>query len=302
MTRKLPSLNALRAFECAGRHLSFTRAAAELFITQGAVSRHIRGLELELGVALFARKTRALELTAAGAAYLTTVRHAFDLLVEGTRAIDARNGRKLTISLLASFAVNWLVPRLGRFAERHPEIELSLDPTIRPVELSTEDADLAIRYGAGGWPGVDRVTLMAEELFPVCSPNFLAKHPIASPSALLELPLLHASRGLEWQIWMECVGLDLAAAPRQTKLHDYNIVLEAAVAGQGVAMGRHVLIADRLSDGSLIRPLADSVGNRLGYYILTTSARRGDPAIAAFRDWLLDEARMISAHGSTAQS
>lgn len=291
MARKLPSLNALRAFEAAGRHLSFTRAAEELHITQGAVSRHIRGLELELGLPMFVRKTRSLDLTAAGAAYLATVRHAFDLLVEGTRALGTRDGRsKLTVSLLASFAVNWLVPRLGRFAERHPEIDLTLDPTVRQVDLSSEEVDLAIRYGAGGWTGVDRVSLMAEELFPVCSPGFLAAHPIEEPSILLALPLLHSSDRVDWQAWMERVGLDLAAAPRQTRLYDYNIVLQAAVEGQGVAMGRHMLIADRLAAGTLVRPLSESVGDRLGYHVLTSPARRGDPAIAAFRDWLLDEA------------
>jgi len=293
MARKLPSLNALRAFDAAGRHLSFTRAAEELFITQGAVSRHIRALEDELGVELFVRKPRALELTAAGLTYLSTVREAFELLVEATRALDRREDRRtLTVSLLASFAVHWLVPRLGRFAERHPAIELALEPTIQLVDLATEQVDLAIRYGAGGWPGVDQVALMSEELFPVCSPGFLAEHPIGSPRALLALPLLHASTALDWQVWTEEMKLDLAAAPRQTRLHDYNIVLQAAVAGHGVAMGRRVLISALLADGSLVRPVTESVRDRLGYYVLTARARRDDPAIAAFRGWLLDEARM----------
>jgi len=294
MARKLPSLNALRAFEAAGRHLSFTRAAEEMLITQGAVSRHIRALEDELGVELFVRKTRALELTAAGAAYLGSVREAFELLVTATRALDQRGGRRtLTISLLASFAVHWLVPRLGRFAERHPEIELALEPTIRPVDLATERVDLAIRYGAGGWPGVDQVTLMPEELFPVCSPGFLAEHPISGPRALLALALLHASSDLDWQVWMEGMQLELAAAPRQIKLHDYNVVLQAAVAGHGVAMGRRVLITEQLADGSLVRPLTESVTHRLGYHVLTAPARRDDRSIAVFRGWLVEEARMI---------
>ena len=299
MTRKLPSLNALRAFEAAGRHLSFTKAAEELLITQGAVSRHVRGLEDELGVELFTRKTRALELTDVGATYLATVREAFELLLEGTRKLDARLGRRtLRISLLASFAVNWLVPRLGRFAERHPEIELALEPTIQMIDLASEQVDVAIRYGAGGWTGVESVKLFGEELFPVCSPAFLAAHPIASPRAVLGLPILHSSSDHEWRSWMARVGLELADAARQTKLHDYNIVLQAAVAGHGVAIGRRMMIEDRLADGSLVRPLAQSVVDQVGYHVLTV---REDPAIAAFRSWLVEEARMIGSHASAAK-
>ncbi|HET9625815.1 MAG TPA: transcriptional regulator GcvA [Kofleriaceae bacterium] len=301
MADKLPSLNALRAFEAAGRHLSFTRAAEELFITQGAVSRHIRGLEDELGVELFTRKTRALELTPAGAAYLATVRQAFDLLLDATRALDARR-RTLTVSLLASFAVNWLVPRLGRFAARHPEIELALEPTTRPVDLLTEHVDVAIRYGSGGWPGLDSTKLLDEELFPVCSPAFLAAHPIVAPRDVVALPLLHSSSELDWQLWLARVRLDLAAAARQRKLHDYNIVLQAAIAGQGVAIGRRFLVEERLADGSLVRPLADSVADQVGYYMLTAPGRRDDPSIAKLRTWLVAEARMSADHASPAKT
>jgi LysR family glycine cleavage system transcriptional activator len=303
MARKLPSLNALRAFEAAGRHLSFTHAAHELFITQGAVSRHVRSLERELGVALFVRKTRAVALTEPGAAYLARVRDAFDLVDEATRALVSRGARRtLKVSLLASFAAHWLAPRLGQFSQRHPEIELVLHPTIRLVDLASEDIDVAIRYGDGGWPGVDCVPVMTEELFPVCSPRFLARHPIARPGDVCGVPILHSSSTLDWKVWSEAVGVELAAASRQVKLHDYNIVLEAAVAGHGVAMGRHRLIGERLRTGSLTRPLAGAVPHRLGYHVLTERARRRDPAIAAFRAWLVEAARMTSGHASSAQT
>ncbi|OWJ65605.1 LysR substrate-binding domain-containing protein, partial [Inquilinus limosus] len=271
--RRLPSLPALRAFEAAGRHLSFRRAAAELLVTPSAISHQVQRLEQELGTALFVRKTRAIALTPAGERYLDGVRRAFDLLAEETRAVRAPERAVLRVSLLASFATHWLVPRLGRFAAAHPEIELRLEPSNALVDIGGGEADLAIRYGTGGWPEVEATLLLADRIAPVVSPALLDRGPpIAAPADLLRHTLLlsYAREPIEWPAWSAAHGFDLARA-RTLMLHDYNIVLEAALAGQGVAMGRHALIGEKLRGGALVEPLGGPpfAPPGLGYWLVT---------------------------------
>ena len=292
MARDLPNLLALRAFEAAGRHLSFTRAAEELSLTQGAISRHVRGLELELGVKLFHRRVRSLELTVQGAAYLGTVRQAFDLLASGSRQIRAsRAERRLKVALTASFAANWLLPRLARFTALHPAIGIDFEPGVQIIDLSAEGVDAAIRYGNGSWPGLDATALMREEVFPVCSPALLAKGPpLKDVADLVHHNLLLSGPRSDWEDWAAAAGLDLQTVPRQTMLYDYNLVLQAALDGMGVALGRRILVEERLTSGELVQPLAQTLRNAMGYYLVTLPARRGDKAIDAFRSWLLAEA------------
>ncbi|MBK8160571.1 MAG: transcriptional regulator GcvA [Rhodospirillaceae bacterium] len=292
MARELPNLLALRAFEAAGRHLSFTRAAEELSLTQGAISRHVRGLEDELGVKLFHRRVRSLELTVPGAAYLGTVRQAFDLLASGSRQIrESRAERRLKVALTASFAANWLLPRLARFTAAHPEIGIDFEPGVQIIDLSAEGIDAAIRYGSGNWPGLDATALMPEEVFPVCSPALLAKGPPLNVVAdLAQHNLLLSGPRSDWEDWAASAGLDLKSVPRQTMLYDYNLVLQAALDGMGVALGRRILVEERLRSGELVQPLAQTLRNAMGYYLVTLPARRGDQAIDAFRTWLLAEA------------
>ena len=284
---------ALRAFEAAGRHLSFRRAAAELLVTPSAISHQIQRLEQDLGAALFLRKTRAIALTPAGERYLDGVRRAFDLLEAETRSARAPERAVLRVSLLASFATHWLVPRLGRFAAAHPEIELRLEPSNALADVKGGEADLAIRYGTGGWPEVEAIQLMPDRIAPVVSPALLQRGPpIEKPADLLHHTLLlsYAREPIEWPAWSAAHGFDLARA-RTLMLHDYNIVLEAALAGQGVAMGRHSLIAERLRSGALVMPLGGPpfAPPGLGHRLVTRLGPLPPPA-AAFITWIRGEA------------
>lgn len=292
MARELPNLLALRAFEAAGRHLSFTRAAEELFLTQGAISRHVRGLEEELGVKLFHRRARSMELTASGAAYFATVRQAFDLLASGSRQVRSSRAQvRLKVALTASFAANWLLPRLSRFTVAHSEIGIDLEPGVQVVDLSAEGVDAAIRYGSDNWPGLDAAVLMSEDVFPVCSPTLLTSDPpLRKVSDLVHHNLLLSGPRSDWDDWAAFAGLDLRAVPRQTMLYDYNLVLQAAVDGMGVALGRRILVEGRLKSGELIQALPQTLRGSLGYYLVTLPAKRGDRSIDAFRTWLLAEA------------
>lgn len=293
MPRRLPPLPALRAFEAAGRHLSFRRAAAELLVTPSAVSHQVQKLEQHLGTTLFLRRTRAIALTPAGERYLDGVCRAFDLLEDETRTLQSPGRTVLRVSLLASFATHWLVPRLPRFAAAHPEIELSLDPSNALADLKRGMADLAIRYGTGGWPDVEAELLIADRIAPVISPALLRQGPpITRPADLLQHTLLlsYAPQPIEWPAWSAAHEFDLTRA-RTLMLHDYNIVLEAALAGQGVAMGRHTLIAERLRSGALVEPLGGPpfTPPGLGHWLVT---RPGSlpPPVAAFAAWIRAEA------------
>jgi LysR family transcriptional regulator, glycine cleavage system transcriptional activator len=296
-THPLPPLISLRAFEAAARHLSFSLAAQELFVTQSAVSHHIQKLESELGVALFERRTRAVALTTAGEAYFAKVHAAFELLRAGTEETRAPAARrvKLTVGLLASFATRWLAPHLQAFSAAHPQIELQLRPDIALADVPGGEVDMAIRYGRGGWAGVRARKLMSERLSVVCSPALLAgsRRP-RKPQDLLRFPVLasHARLPFEWQAWATRFGVDLKHA-RTVQLHDYNIVVEAALAGQGIAMGRHRLIAAQLASGALVQALPDAVLDdpRIGWWLVTPRAASGESeAVAAFRDWLAQTA------------
>lgn len=285
--RRLPPLTTLRVFEAVGRHLSFGKAADELHITQSAVSHQIRNLETDLGVALFIRKTRAIELTAEGQRYLAAMQQVFDLLAQSTSDIAKHEQVNLRISLLSSFATNWLIPRLRQFKLEYPAINLQIEPGIGLVDPASGQCDLAIRYGQGRWNGVDSRLLLAERLSPVCSPELLARGPVLKqPSDLLGHTLLlsYSKEPFEWSAWSKAVGVDLAAA-QKSMLHDYNIVLQAALDGQGVAMGRQVLIQDKLKAGSLVQPFAQFVAGDIGHYLITAPGQRSPP-VQAFADWI----------------
>jgi LysR family glycine cleavage system transcriptional activator len=237
--RRFPGLSSLRAFEAAARHLSFSRAADELLITQSAVSHHVRKVEEDLGVSLFVRQARAVTLTPAGQQYLACLNQAFDLVDKATDEIRRAARRTLRVSLLASFATHWLVPRLPRFTAAYPDIELVLEPSIRFVDMTVEPIDLAIRYGRGGWHRVQAQWLLTEQTSPVCSPALLGPdEPPLQPCDLLRHDLLmsFSNEPFERHAWSEMAGVDLLQS-RSVMLHDYNIVLQAAVDGQGIAMG-----------------------------------------------------------------
>ena len=205
MRRSLPPLNALRSFDAAARHRSFTRAAEELCVTQGAVSHQVKALETELGLQLFKRERNGLVITDAGRVYHAVVRDVFERLELGTdRLLQRQRSGTITVSTSPDFAAKWLVARLGRFAEAYPEIELKLSATMHHVDFAREDVDLAIRHGDGNWPGLNAVNLTAEELFPVCSPAIMtSRGGIHEPGDVLRFPLLHLDDRFDWSRWLE---------------------------------------------------------------------------------------------------
>src|ERR687897_1801794 len=208
MLRRLPPLNALKAFEAAARHESFTRAAEELFVTQGAVSHQVKALETELGLKLFTRERQRLIITEQGREYLAVLRDAFDRIALGTERLKQRQtSGVLTVSTSPDFAAKWLVNRLGHFSEAHPEIDLRVSATMHHVDFAREEVDLAVRHGDGNWAGLDVVRLCSEQLFAVCSPKLLAgRRRIKDPSDVLRFPLLHLDDRTDWTKWLEAAG------------------------------------------------------------------------------------------------
>jgi LysR family transcriptional regulator, glycine cleavage system transcriptional activator len=225
--RRLPPLNALKAFEAAARHESFTRAAEELFVTQGAVSHQVKALEEELGVKLFNRERQRLVITEAGRQYLTILRDAFDRIALGTeRLLQRQSSGALTVSTSPDFAAKWLVNRLGRFAEEHASIDLRVSATLHHVDFAREDVDLAVRHGDGNWPGLNVVRLSAEQLFPVCSPKLLGgRNRLTKPADVLKLPLIHVDDRKDWTRWLEAAGvtgIELSHGPVQSREHGHR--------------------------------------------------------------------------------
>ncbi|WP_322004563.1 transcriptional regulator GcvA [Paraburkholderia tropica] len=291
-SRSIPPLLSLRVFEAVARHLSFTAAAEELHVTQSAVSHHIKKLEEELGRRLFERRVRAVALTSDGEAYFEHVHAAFDLLRRGTDAMRAPRhaAGTLTVGLLASFATRWLAPRLRDFHAAYPDVDVRLRPDIALADVSQGDVDVAIRYGRGVWSGVQTQKLMPERLSVVGAPELIAAHgPFTCADDLLRLPILysHSKQPFEWDAWTARFGVDLSAA-RAVHLHDYNIVVEAALAGQGAAMGRHRLIAPQLASGALVPVFPEMTldDSEIGWWLVTRPGPRSEAA-NAFCDWLI---------------
>ena len=292
MTARLPSLNGLRAFEAAARHLSFTLAATELNVTQTAISHQIKRLEQELGLQLFVRKNRALALTAKARDYLPGVRAAFnDLRLATDRLLRTDDDNVLTVSTLASHAAKWLLPRLSTFQEAHPGIDVRITTSTSLVDFRSGDVDAAIRYGRGHWPGVRAQWLMADELFPVCSPALIkGDRPLACPQDLARYTLLHSSGGYDddWRQWLTAAGLptDISKQPGLT----FDLIfmtVQAAIDGIGVAMGRTSYVQDDIAKGRLVVPFKIALPADAGFYLVSPEARSDPPKLKLFRQWLL---------------
>src|SRR6478752_3755167 len=292
MPRHLPPLNALKAFEAAARSESFTRAAEELCVTQGAVSHQVKSLEETLGIKLFNRERQRLVITDAGREYLGVIRDAFDRIASGTeRVLQRQNAGTLTVTTSPDFAAKWLVNRLGRFAEAHPGIDLRVAANLHQVDFAREEVDIGIRHGDGNWSGLDAVRLCTEQLFPVCSPKLMTgRNRIAKPSDLLKSPLLHLDDSKAWSQWFDAAGIANAETSHGLTLNRASMLIDAAVDGQGVALARTTLAAWDLINGRLARPF--DVGLKLSktYWIVCPKATSMKPKIATFRDWLLAEA------------
>jgi len=296
MTARLPSLNGLRAFEAAARHLSFTLAASELNVTQTAISHQIRRLEEELGIRLFIRQNRALALTPEARDYLPGVRAAFnDLRLATDRLLRKDDDKVLTVSTLASLAAKWLLPRLTDFQEQHPGIDVRITTSTTLVDFQRDNVDAAIRYGRGQWPGVRAEWLMADELFPVCSPSLLrGDKPLRRPEDLRNHPLLHTSNANsdDWRLWLTAAGLpaDIARQPGIT-FDMIFMTIQAAIDGIGVAMGRTSYVQDDIAKGRLVVPFKIALPADAGFYLVAPEGRREAPKLAAFRQWVLAAAQ-----------
>ncbi|MGY3121555.1 LysR family glycine cleavage system transcriptional activator [Bradyrhizobium sp. S3.14.4] len=292
MTARLPCLNGLRAFEAAARHLSFTLAASELNVTQTAISHQIRRLEEELGIRLFVRQNRALALTPEARDYLPGVRAAFnDLRLATDRLLRKDDDKVLTVSTLASLAAKWLLPRLTDFQEQHPGIDVRITTSTSLVDFQRDNVDAAIRYGRGQWPGLRADWLMADELFPVCSPSLLrGDKPLRQPEDLKGYPLLHTSNANsdDWRLWLTAAGLpgDIARQPGIT-FDMIFMTIQAAIDGIGVAMGRTSYVQDDIAKGRLVVPFKIALPADAGFYLVAPEGRREAPKLAAFRKWMI---------------
>lgn len=283
--KRLPSMQSLRAFEAAARHQSYSAAAAEIGVTHGAISHRIRDLETQLGVTLFRRSGREMLPTRAAVTLQAQVREALAML---SRAVpdDARVGqRRLVVGVHPSLAIRWLVPRLGAFLREHQDLDVEVRSTADLGEFLGQGVDVAIRYGAGAWPNAARERLAGEVLFPVCTPEYRDRHRLRRPADLARCHLLrHAWQ--PWSPWLRAARVRLPEPDKGLLLSDSGMLLEAALAGEGVALARSLFAADDLARGRLLRLFDVSVADTYAYYLLWPAGMPLNDAAAAFRDWL----------------
>ena len=289
---KLPPLNSLKAFDAAARRLSFTAAAKELHVTHGAVSRQVQQLEEFLDRQLFLRLARGLELTAHGRMLSFTTRNLFEQLeytVEEIRGHKERN--MITISTVPSLAARWLVPRLQSFHSLYPGTEVRISTTAKLVDFDRDDVDLGIRYGRGNWPGLYTKRLFNPREFPVCAPSLLeGKQGLHKPNDLAMFPLLHDMTHAHWGAWLELAGADKVNAQAGLVLEDSNVLLQAAIEGQGVALASEPLVRADLRAGRLVKPFEIELPVELGFYLVCPETYKQRPAIQAIMNWLITEA------------
>ncbi|MFN3856334.1 MAG: transcriptional regulator GcvA [Caulobacter sp.] len=304
--RRLPPLNALRAFEAAARHLNFSRAADELSVTPGAVSQQIQNLEDYVGAALFKRTPKGLLLTDAAQTALPALREAFDRLAEAASLLTAAvDGRRLTLTAAPSFAAKWLVPRLGKFEEKNPQVDVWLSAGMEVVDFASGEIDLAIRYGGGRYPGLEVVPLMTETVIPVVSPALIADNPLNDPSDLAHHVLLHDGSPdaddscPDWAMWLAARGIKGVDGTRGPRFNQSSLVIEAAVNGRGVALAKRTLAQADLDAGRLVTPIQIATAVDFAYYVVHPKTKGRLPQVKAFVSWLMEEA---AAHEAALQT
>lgn len=297
LNRSLPPLGSLVAFDAAARHLSITRAADELSLTQAAVSRKIRGLEEDLGVALFRRLHRSLRLTAEGERLHAAVSGSLWRIAETAEGLREQGApSQVSISTTIAFATLWLMPRLSRFRAAHPDIELRLTAGDHHIDVEGEGIDAAIRYGDGRWRGLAAEPLLQEDVFPVCSPGYLQRNPgIASPADLRAHPLLHLDvsyrNWMDWGEWFRTFELQAPPVKRGLRFNTYTILIQAATAGEGVALGWRNLVEEFLAAGTLVRPIDAVCPSGGAYHIVWPDTAEPSAEMQCFVEWLRKEAR-----------
>ena len=304
--RRLPPLNALRAFEASARHMNFSRAADELAVTPGAVSQQIQNLEDYVGAALFRRTPKGLLLTDAAQTALPALRDAFDKLAEASSLLTAGvDGRRVTVSVAPSFAAKWLMPRLGRFEAAHPEMDVWLQAGMELVDFASGEIDVAIRYGSGRYPGLEVRRLMRETVIPVAAPELLAEKPLETPDDLHRHVLLHDGSPEgddscpDWPMWLTARGLANVDGARGPRYNQSSLVLEAAQAGRGVALAKRALAQADIDAGRLVAPLPITTEVDFAYYVVHPKAKGRLAPVRAFTAWIAAEAQAHEAQLAT---
>src|SRR5436190_11539267 len=294
----MPSLDLLQGFEAAARHLSFTKAGEELFLTQSAVSRQIKDLEDQLGVPLFHRRHRALALTEAGQQFYAATAQVLTTMRSATSRLRAQTGRKaLSVTTTNSFAAMWLIPRLAGFTRTHPDVEVKIIAETRVQDLERDGIDIAIRHGPPSLAGPNAMRLFGEKVFPVCSPKLLKKIPLREPADLKHHCLLQYSDPegrhpwLSWKSWLEVAGIADLRPASALSFSGYDQIIPAAVAGHGVALGRSPLLKDLLAAKELIAPFKSSADPARAYFAIVSKNAMGRPDAVDFVEWLKEEAK-----------
>ena len=297
LRRRLPPLNALRAFEAAARHLNFSRAADELSVTPGAVSQQIQNLEDYVGVALFKRTPKGLLLTDPAQIALPSLREAFDRLAEAASMLTAAvDGRRLTVTVPPSFASKWLLPRLGDFETQHPEVDVWVSADNEINDFASGEVDLAIRYGSGRYPGLETIRLMHETVLPVASPALLETQPLEAPADLANQVLLHDGSPdadpscPDWTMWLAARGVKGVDGSRGPRFNQSSLVIEAAVGGRGVALAKRTLAQADLDAGRLVVPLQIATAVDFAYYLVHPKTKGRLPQVKAFIAWIGQQA------------
>ncbi|MGQ8631663.1 LysR substrate-binding domain-containing protein [Agrobacterium sp. DKPNP3] len=287
MVRQFLPLNGLRAFEASARHLSFTRAAIELCVTQAAVSQQVKGLERRLGVALFQRLPRGLKITAEGEALLPTVTSSFDQMATTLDRIEAGQVRELLfLGVVGTFAVGWLLPRLAAFQKRYPFIDVRISTNNNRVDMAAEGLDFAVRFGQGSWHGTDAFRLFEAPLSPLCTPKLAET--LKTPADLMEATLLRSYRADEWSTWFAAAGVTPAAQVNAGIVFDTSLgMMEAALQGLGVALAPPSMFSRHLASGAIVQPFPVTIS--LGSYWLTRlQSKPPTPAMQVFSEWMFE--------------
>jgi LysR family transcriptional regulator, glycine cleavage system transcriptional activator len=292
MSKRLPPLNALRVFDAAARHLNFTKAADELFVTQAAVSHQIKSLEGFLGLKLFRRCNRSLLLTEEGQSYYIDIKDIFTSINEATRKLQARSAKgPLTVSLPPSFAIQWLVPRLSGFNAAYPGIDVRIQAVDREEDKLADDVDVAIFYGRGNWTGLCTERLYAEFLLPVCAPSLLmGEHGLKVPADLTDHTLLHDTSRRDWMAYTRQLGVPQINVQQGPIFSHSAMVVQAAVHGQGIALVNNVMAQSEIEAGRLVRPFNDVLVSKNAFYLVCHDSQAEVGKIAAFRQWILARA------------
>ncbi len=292
MARRLPPLNSMKCFEAAGRLLSFTDAAKELNVTQAAISHQIKIIEEYLGVPLFIRSPRKIALTEQGKVLLPNIVEVFDKLSVAVESVNQEQqfSNMVNVRLAPSFAAKWLSPRLKYFWLQYPEINLSLYHAHAAVDFEREEFDLAVTYGRGKWPNVISEPLLSLDFFPVCSPAFMKNDkPLTEIDNLRYYSFLHDANYECWEEWLVLAGANHIESNQGTIIDDTNVLIQAAIDGQGVALGSTTFVEDHLKSGRLVKPFDVTLRNDFAYYVVSTEQKLLNPAVQAFKDWLLTQ-------------